>query len=553
MNPSSANSYQDVLIRLKEKIRQARYKAVHTLNSQLLSLYWEIGKAILEQQNSEGWGSKVIDRLATDLRNEFPDMRGISPRNFKYMRSFAEAYPQFGQHLAAQLQSGEDQANIIVQVPLAQFAAMPVNENVQGLLAHLSWYHHITLLEKVKDAAARFFYIRETIINGWSRDVMVHHIEGSLHDRIGRLSNNFQATIAPGQSELVKQVFKDPYKFDFIYLGKEAKERDLEDALTNQLTKFLLELGQGFAFMGRQYRITLGDKEYFFDLLFYHPRLKRYIVVDLKINDFKPEYKGKMEFYLNLSDDHLRNPGDGESVGLILCKTKDGLVAEYALRNSRMPIGIAEYRINEKLPDNIEGELPSIEEIEAVIERGYEELKRPVEKRLDALKLKLSGSSESELQTPASLEIFERIFDEGLVPLFTELLKRLEDFHSLFISHNYFWVGPGNILSLDKLGEHWKNEQYLKQNMQLHFVYSLNGLKKGGVETFDVIIQLAYRISAYWYGFSMVNHNNQQPFFKKLYHQMLTIEDIQSICDTVCNDVIEHIEKRFEFHGRENK
>ena len=196
---------------------------------------------------------------------------------------------------------------------------------------------------------------------------MVHQIESGLYHRQGKISNNFQNTIAPAQSELVRQIFKDPYKFDFIYLGQQIKERDLEEALTSQLTKFLLELGQWFAFMGRQYKVMLGEKEYFFDLLFYHTRLKRYIIIELKIDDFKPEYKGKMEFYLQLADDILKQRDDESSIGLILCKTKDGLVAEYALRDSRKPIGIAEYTLNKKLPSSIRRELPSIEDLESVI------------------------------------------------------------------------------------------------------------------------------------------------------------------------------------------
>jgi predicted nuclease of restriction endonuclease-like (RecB) superfamily len=359
--------YKVILSDLKEKIRQARLQAAMTINRQLLTIYWEIGNTILDQQKNEGWGTKVIDRLSRDLKIDFPEMKGLSLRNLKYMRAFTEAYPYFVEHPLQNTNEIDHQEDKLMQVSLAQNSKTGDSTIVQAELAQLSWYHHITLLDKIKDPLMRVFYIRQTISNGWSRDVMVHQIESGLYQRQGNISSNFHSTIAPAQSELVRQIFKDPYKFDFIYLGQEIKERDLEEALTNQITKFLLELGQWFAFMGKQYRVLLGDKEYFFDLLFYHTRLKRYIIIELKIDDFKPEYKGKMDFYLQLADEMLKQNDDENSIGLILCKTKDGLVAEYALRDSRKPIGIAEYTINKKLPLTIRRELPSIEELESVM------------------------------------------------------------------------------------------------------------------------------------------------------------------------------------------
>jgi predicted nuclease of restriction endonuclease-like (RecB) superfamily len=276
-----------------------------------------------------------------------------------------------------------------LQAPLAKLKKHDVIKQgspiLQAPLAKLSWYHHITLLDRVKDREARLFYINKTVENGWSRNVMVHQIESGLHKRQGKLITNFKNTIASEQSELVQQLFKDPYKFDFISLSEEAKERDIENALIDKITKLLLELGQWFAFMGRQYKIILGKREVFIDLLFYHTRLKRYIIIDLKIDEFKPEYAGKMDFYLNVADDFLRHQGDNESIGLILCKTKDGLMAEYALKRSGKPIGIAEYRIPDKLPASIKRELPSIEEIESRLGEKIQEFEKPL-KTLKQLK-----------------------------------------------------------------------------------------------------------------------------------------------------------------------
>lgn len=544
------NNYQNILKSLKEKIRMARMRASLKVNRELLGVYWEIGNVILAEQKEQGWGAKIIDKLAADLKSEFPDLTGLSTRNLKYMRAFAESYPNFGivQQGAAQMQNIENQGNEFVQGALAQTGDNAQYQFVQGMLAQLSWYHHITLLDKVKDRDTRLFYIQETVQGGWSRDVMVHQIEAGLHQRKGKILSNFKNTIAPEQSELVQQLFKDPYKFEFIYLGKEAKERDLEDALTNQLTKFLLELGQYFSFMGRQYKLMLGEKEFFFDLLFYHTRLKRYIIIDLKIDEFKPEYKGKMEFYLNLADEHLKQKDDEKSIGLILCKTKDGLVVEYALRDSTKPIGIAEYKINELLPENIRGELPSIEQLEAEIGKEYEELKSPAQKRFDLLKEKLAALKGNEIKQTATKEILFEIFDQSLMPLYTVLLARMEDFNDMFVSHSYQWQGKNSIInSIEQLPQHWKDEEFMRGNKDFYFNYQLCGFKKAGTEAFNTSFQLNYRIDTYWYGFTLVNYNNQQPFIKKLYDEQLTPQEIDGIVDMVYNEMISEIEKNIEW------
>lgn len=548
------SDYTRILNDLKEKIRKARVKASIVLNTEMLKLYWEIGHTILLEQGKQGWGAKVIDTLAEDLRAEFSEFKGLSVRNLKYMRAFAEAWPLFNVSSSGQksLTRFEDksidiQDDIFVQAAPAQIGTDMENSIVQGLLAQLSWYHHTTLLEKVKDTTTRLFYVQETVKNGWSRAVMVHQIEGGLHQRVGKIASNFNSTIAPEQSELVQQLFKDPYKFEFIYLGQAAKERDLEDALVNQLTKFLLELGQHFAFMGRQYKMMAGEREYFFDLLFYHTRLKRYIIVDLKIDEFKPEYKGKMEFYLNLADDHLKQHDDAPSIGLILCKTKDGLIVEYALRDSSKPIGVAEYLLSDKLPLDIRGELPTVEELEAKMEKEYEELKSPLQKRMDALKVKLDNLKKEEIKQTATIPILYEIFDKSLVPLFSSLLKKMEDFKDLFFSSSYFWQSErGQIDDLPILADVWKNEAFLKGRSTCSFVYRLRGLKKAGTESFDTVVQLDWHIDTYRYGFVLVNYNNQQPFVKKLYHEQLSEEDIELIIDTVYNSVVEKIEWQIE-------
>lgn len=338
---SNPKSYLDLLARLKEQIRTAQVKAALAVNSELVLLYWNIGKQILERQSSEGWGKNVIPRLSKDLSSEFPEMKGLSPRNLGYMKAFAEAWP--------------DEA--ILQAPLAK----------------LTWYHNLTLLEKVKSPDERLWYAQQTIQNGWSRNVLVMHIEGGLYQRQGKGITNFQATLPKPDSDLAQQLIKDPYNFDFLTLDQEAHERDLERGLLAHLRQFLIELGVGFAFVGSQVPLQVGSEEFRIDLLFYHLKLRSFVVIDLKMTSFKPEYAGKMNFYLSAVDDMLRHPDDKPSIGLILCKGKEGLVAEYALRDINKPLGISEFRHLEKLPEQLKGTLPTIEEIEAELATPPEE------------------------------------------------------------------------------------------------------------------------------------------------------------------------------------
>jgi predicted nuclease of restriction endonuclease-like (RecB) superfamily len=337
---SSSTSYVDLLTRLKGQIRTAQVRAALAVNRELVLLYWGIGKEILARQKEDGWGTMVIERLAQDLRSEFPEMQGLSPRNLRYMKAFAEAWPD-----------------------------EPI---VQQLVAQLPWGHNVRLLDYVKNREERLWYAEQTIQNGWSRNVLVMQIESGLYRRQGRAITNFQSTLPQPQSDLAQQLIKDPYNFDFLTLTKEAQGRDLEGALIAHLRQFLIELGVGFAFVGSQVLLEIGNEDFKLDLLFYHLKLRCFVVVDLKMGPFKPEYAGKMNFYLSAVDDRLRHPDDQPSIGLILCKSKNGFVAEYALRDIGKPLSIAEFRHLhlENLPAELKGTLPSIEEIEAELAKA---------------------------------------------------------------------------------------------------------------------------------------------------------------------------------------
>ena len=332
MSVELTKDYAEFLQSLKQRISNAQIKAALAVNRELVLLYWQIGREILERQKAQGWGAKIIQQLSNDLRVAFPDMKGFSRTNLLYMRSFAENYSD------------------------EQF--------VQQVAGQIPWFHNCVILDKAKTLQEREFYIHKTVENGWSRNVLVLQIESKLFDRQGKAITNFEMTLPKPQSDLANQLLKDPYNFDFLTLHDAAVERDLESGLLENIRKFLLELGVGFAFVGSQNHLEIGGEDFYIDLLFYHLKLRSFVVIDLKMGKFKPDFAGKMNFYLSAVDDLLKHESDQPSIGLILCKEKNGIVAEYALRKMESPISVSEMLWLEKLPENLKGNLPTIEELE---------------------------------------------------------------------------------------------------------------------------------------------------------------------------------------------
>ena len=337
-NPLSPDNYRRFLQSLKDRIRSAQVKAALAVNQELILLYWQIGREILDRQQQEGWGTKVIDRLAKDLKRDFPEMTGFSARNLKYMRAFADAYPDAQQ--------------------------------VQQVFSQIPWGHNVRLLDALKDPEERLWYARQTIEHGWSRNVLLMQIDQGLHTQKSAAITNFERTLPPDQSDLAKNLIKDPYNFDFLTLAADAQERDLEQSLLCHIRDFLLELGVGFAFVGSQYPIQVGNREYAIDLLFYHLKLRCFVVIDLKLGEFEPEFSGKMNFFVSAVDDLLRHADDQPTIGMILCKSNDATVAEYSLRDVNKPIGVATHRLGRELPADLQGTLPTVEELEQQLENA---------------------------------------------------------------------------------------------------------------------------------------------------------------------------------------
>lgn len=334
----SPEGYADWLTELKTRIHAAQQRATLAVNRELVMLYWQIGRDILTRQAEQGWGAKVIDRLAQDLRTAFPDMKGFSPRNLKYMRAFAEAWPD--------------------------------GEFVQQAAAQLPWGHNLVLLDRLSSPEERRWYAGKAIEHNWSRNVLNVQIETRLLERSGTAVTNFAASLPKAHSDLARESLKDPYRFDFLGLTDEAQERDIEHALVKHVTEFLLELGAGFAFVGRQVLLDVGGDEFFIDLLFYHLKLRCYVVIELKGGKFKPEHLGQLGFYLTAVDRQVKGEQDNPTIGLLLCKSKNKIVAEYALADKSQPMGIAEYKLLEAMPAELQTSLPSIEQIERELGGG---------------------------------------------------------------------------------------------------------------------------------------------------------------------------------------
>lgn len=325
--------YKQWLTELKHKVASSQQKAVVKVNTELLTLYWQLGEEIVARQQQAAWGDKLLAQLSQDLMAEFPQMKGFSKRNLEHVRRWYLFW------------CGDD---AIAKQAVAQLVQIP-------------WGHNIHIISKCQTTDEAAYYVSNTLAHGWSRNVLVHQIESGLWQRDGQALHNFEQRLPAAQSELAIQTLKDPYIFDFLSLGKNHSERELEQGLVKHITQFLLELGAGFAYIGKQYPLHVGERDFYIDLLFYHVHLHCYIVIELKLGDFEPEHAGKLNFYIKAVDEQLAKAGDAPTIGLLLCKTKDKLVAEYALSGIDKPMGIAEYRLTQQLPDSLKDELPSVE------------------------------------------------------------------------------------------------------------------------------------------------------------------------------------------------
>lgn len=350
------NSYKAWITELKQRIRQSQIKAAVKVNVEMLHLYWSIGEDIVKRKAETVWGEGVVEQIAQDLRDEFPNMKGFSRRNLFYIKKWYLFYSQ----QAIIVQQGVAQTGNTDEIGKVQQVAAQIDEAIFSI----PWGHQLYILDKIKDVNKALFYIHKTLENGWSRNVLLNMLETGLYEAQGKAITNFNRLLPAQQSDLAQQTLKDPYNFDFLTMREGYVEKELEDALTENITKFLLELGNGFAYVGRQVRIVVGQKELFMDLLFYNMKLHSYIVIELKTGEFKAEYVSKLGLYVTAVNHQMKHQMDNNTIGLLICKTKDEVVARYALETSNAPIGISEFQLTNLIPDDFKSSLPSIEDIE---------------------------------------------------------------------------------------------------------------------------------------------------------------------------------------------
>ena len=364
---NTENEYKQWLVDLKQRIRQSQIKAAVKVNTELLLLYWEMGRDIVARQMEAAWGSNFFEQLSKDLRKEFPEMKGFSVVNLTYCKRFYLFYTQnntilhqlgeeIPHQLGAELQTIDNKNNIILQQVAEEFNSHPIFQ--------IPWFHHVQIFTKCKTVHEALFYVQKTIKNGWSRAVLMNFMEADLYSAQGKALNNFSRLLPEVQSDLASEIIKDPYNFDLITLTENYREKELEDALINDITKLLMELGEGFAYVGRQVPVKIGQKERFIDLLFYHTELHCYVVIELKTKEFEAEHAGKLGLYISAINHQRKREGDNPTIGLLICKTKDNVEVQYSLEIVNQPIGVSEYKLSKLLPKNFKSSLPSIEDIE---------------------------------------------------------------------------------------------------------------------------------------------------------------------------------------------
>lgn len=528
---------------IKERIRTSQQKAALAVNRELLDLYWFIGGSLASKQTE--WGDKFIENLARDLKVEFPDMKGFSKSNLKNMRRWFEYYSvnsQMGQQAVGQLQI--DPKFINAQQGVAQssdLSQQPVDQNLRALLYSIPWGSHIVILTKAKSPDEAFFYIVKTIQNSWSRSNLEQHINTDLYNRQGKALTNFALTLPEPQADLAQEIIKNPYNFDFLTLAEDARELEVERALIQHLKKFMLELGKGFAYVGNQYNLNVDGDDFFLDLLFFNYNLNRFVIFELKVGDFKPEFAGKLNMYVNTVNEKVKLPHHEETIGVLLCKTPNETVVKYSLKGINSPLGVSEYTFQTILPEEIAAELPTIEQLEEEIATEMEELKDPLdEKRAKILEL-IQSKAKEEVKLQRSQEIIGDFVDKTLHSIREKIIQLLEKqgvrdwfltFKEEFMIDNqiYEYKTDFNIFSQNDSNIH-----------QIGYEINLNGFKSAGINTFGCRERIVFNF--HQYVFTITLHHQDRSFKEYLYSHELTDSEITEISTAFVGDLMDQIHR----------
>lgn len=534
--------YQQWLAELKEKIRNSQMKAALKVNTEMLSLYWEIGKELNEKLAQSNWGDKIITQLAKDLLSEFPGVKGFSATNLKYIRKWYRFYNAIGQQAVDQLETGITKTSKkISQQPVDQIIQRPV-ELMPEFLSRVPWGHHIQIITKVNNIEEAIFYVKQTAISNWSRAVLLHQVESGLYRRKGKAITNFGHTLPKAQSDLARETLKSPYLFDFLGLTEEVQERELEKALIQHLKKFMLELGRGFAYVGNQYNLNVGGDDFFLDLLFYNYLQHRFVVFELKVGDFEPEFTGKLNLYINTIDEQIKGEDDKPSIGVLLCRTPNETMVKYALKGIDTPMGVAEYEFTKALPKQLKGEMPTIEELEQEIEKEIEILRKPINEKKNKLKEILNRIKMDEVKKEKDNESLLYLFDEVLWKIKEYAESILKEEMALF---REAWIER----SINGSSNRYLAAEDLKAKLSKENIYNIglylrmDGLVKAGTKAFGISMNLHLELDRYKY---TIGENRDVVWQEYLYHYKWSEDELRLKAERWCEIIIDEIARRAE-------
>lgn len=530
-------NYQRWLSDLKEKIRSSQMNAALKVNTEMLALYWEIGKELTDKQDKAGWGDKILTQLAADLKKEFPEIKGFSRSNIfniaKWYRFYSANSALVQQAVGLIKNSGQEAVDQTVQQAVGLF---PV------LLGRVPWGHHIQIITKVADTAEAIFYVQQTAANNWSRAVLLHQVESGLYHRKGKAITNFEFTLPGAHSDLARETLKNPYIFDFLGLTEEVQERELEKALIQHIKKFMLELGRGFAYVGNQYNLNVEGDDYFLDLLFYNYHLHCFVVFELKVGDFKPEFTGKLNFYINTINEQIKGKEDKPTIGVLLCKTPNDTVVKFSLQGIDTPMGVSEYEFTKALPKQLKGEMPTIQELEQEIEKEFQILRKPIDDKKNKLKKTLRRIKSDDVKKEKDKESLFYLFGEVLhkIKKYTENL--LEEEMTLFYEA---WIGKSiNGASHRGLMNIDLEAKIMKEPIsQLGLYLRLDGLKKAGTKTFGISMNLHAELEKYYY---TIGESRDVVWKEYLYHHLWSESEILQIAEQWSESIIDEINRRAE-------
>ncbi|OQP49015.1 hypothetical protein A4H97_29470 [Niastella yeongjuensis] len=528
--------YNQWLTELKDKIRVRQLNAALKVNSEMICLYWDLGKAITEKVANSNWGEKIISQLAEDLKSEFRANNGFSRSNLFNICKFYKFYTNHSK---------------LVQQPVGQLASDLTTSFIQqpvglspAMLGLIPWGHHIQIFTKCKSMEEALFYVQQTAAHNWARSLLIYHMDTDLYNKQGKVNNNFQTALPKPQSDLASDLLKNPYNFGFLMLSEDASERELENALINNLKKFLQELGHDFGFIDQQYHLQVSDQDYYIDLLFYHTALHCYFVIELKVNSFKPEYAGKMEFYITAIDKQLRKEGDNPTIGLLLCKDVDKIIVEYTLQSKSKPMGVAKYKYTHVVPDEWKEFLPNEDTIKEEFSKQISLPVKPVDEKMKRLKGLLEKISTEEADLSKNRNIIRNVFSnilQALIELINEKLIELEPlFNAITVDTWYNGKSHGDNMTETDLGNFLSKEGDI---WSLGVQFNLDGFKKVGIKAFNIGYRLEINLDKYKYSIGLGTGNLWD---ERVYRQLHTTEELEVFAEKYIEKILDDINQRVE-------